>query len=256
MINKYVEYLKGKVESQAAVHNREEETDHSNSELKTLTPLTIRKPTFVSRYSALNACLQKANSYEPIDLDDFVPMHLREKRYYIDELKRGIEVPIVLFRVPYRTNSGKINCVGKTINDESQLIDNCKVINSIYAELPVYHSRKMKRAFISKCSLTTPSVKPAVLRTIYTTLTRDASAAESSDQAMIDKRVKQAFEMEDPDILMDYRPPGYRAHNVGRPSKYDALFNEAEKYLEHVVEILSIGSVQDIVNRFSVLQLL
>ena len=59
------------------------------------------------------------------------------------------------------------------------------------------------------------NVKPAYLREIYHELTGDSSAASSEIECHVNERVKQALELEDPDLVVDLRQ-----HNKGHSSKY------------------------------------
>ena len=53
------------------------------------------------------------------------------------------------------------------------------------------------------------NVKPAYLREIYHELTGDSSAASSEIECHVNERVKQALELEDPDLVVDLRQ-----HNI------------------------------------------
>ena len=57
-------------------------------------------------------------------------------------------------------------------------------------------------------------------------LTGDVSAAESANEAKIDKRVRLALELGDSEIVIDLRE-----HNNGRPGKYDIFWKVAVKFL-------------------------
>ena len=89
----------------------------------------------------------------------------------------------------------------------------------------------MKRNFLQKVTLLCDNVKPMEARCIYKDLTGDLSAPETSEQRVIDEKVKTALELQDPDIITDLRE-----HNQGQPIKYSLFFDEAKKYIENVVE--------------------
>ena len=59
------------------------------------------------------------------------------------------------------------------------------------------------------------NIKPAYLREIYHELTGDSSAASSEIECHVNECVKQALELEDPDLVVDLRQ-----HNKGHSSKY------------------------------------
>jgi hypothetical protein len=54
--------------------------------------------------------------------------------------------------------------------------------------------------------------------------------SESLDQEEIDERVKQAIEMEDPDVVIDLR-----RLNSGSKTRYDTFWDECKKFLEEEV---------------------
>lgn len=72
-------------------------------------------------------------------------------------------------------------------------------------EIPVFHTRAMRRALFTKFGRVSPGMKPAILRAVYRELTGDASVASNEHEAEIDERVKLMLEMEDPDIVIDLR---------------------------------------------------
>ena len=58
-------------------------------------------------------------------------------------------------------------------------------------------------------------------------LTGDISAAENTNQEEVDKRVRIALDLGDPEIAIDLRE-----YNSGRPSKYDEFWKIAAQFLE------------------------
>ena len=60
------------------------------------------------------------------------------------------------------------------------------------------------------------AVKPALLRYFYYDLICDFSSSKMSSQNKVDLRMKQAIEMEDPDIVTDFQHL-----NTGAKVKYD-----------------------------------
>ncbi len=85
---------------------------------------------------------------------------------------------------------------------EAALIENQKVIEQLKRVLPVYHTRAMKKEFMSIFERFTATTKPFILRSIYQELTGDASGASTSEAA-IDERLKEAMSHEDIDIIVD-----------------------------------------------------
>jgi hypothetical protein len=84
----------------------------------------------------------------------------------------------------------------------------------------------MRINYIRTCDLLLPKAKPSALRTIYRMLTGDTSTSVNSNEAKVDKRVKLALELGDPEIAVDLRE-----HNSGRPGKYDFFWKTAAQFL-------------------------
>ena len=87
----------------------------------------------------------------------------------------------------------------------------------------------MRKEFINKFGVSS-TVKPAVLRYIYHDMTGDSSSSDTSSQEEIDFRVKQAIEMEDPEIVTDLRQL-----NSGAKEKYDVFWSDCGTFLEEEV---------------------
>lgn len=69
--------------------------------------------------------------------------------------------------------------------------------------------------------------RPYMLRDIYKELTGDASGARTSDEGEVDKRIAEALEGEDTDIIIDMRHM-----NSGRKPKYDEFWLKCSEYLQ------------------------
>ena len=66
---------------------------------------------------------------------------------------------------------------------------------------------------------------------MYRQLTGDTSAASCESEKDIDERLRQALDLEDPDIVVDLRH-----HNKGQSSKYDKFWEACEQYIHSTVE--------------------
>ena len=176
--------------------------------------------------------LSKAGPYSLIDLHSYLPSDNQKKYYMVKKLKAGLSVSALLLIYSSGNNCGNAyfvwhvpdNCLDQALKN-SQV-----VIEEIKKHIPVYHTRMMIQEFIQKFGRVTHTVKPAVLRYFYKDLTGDCSSSDTTDQAEIDERVKQAIEMEDPSIVMDLRH-----NNSGMKSQYDVFWDECSKLLEESV---------------------
>ena len=184
---------------------------------------------------ALNTKVVEAGPYQFLDLNDYAPSESKKRYHFIKELKNGIGVPAILLVYSPGNNVGNSHFIWH-VPDSSldEAIKNSQtVIEEIKVKLPVFHSRLMKKAFISKFGRVSSAVKPAVLRYFYHDLTGDCSASETLSQEELYLRVKQAIEMEDPEIVTDLRHL-----NSGMKAKYDVFWDECSKLLEQKLALL------------------
>ncbi len=77
----------------------------------------------------------------------------------------------------------------------------------------------MRINYLHTCNLLLPKAKPSSLRAIYQMLMGDTSAAETTNEAKIDERVRNALDLNDSEITIDLRK-----HNNGKSSKYDVFW--------------------------------
>lgn len=236
-MHKYIDYLKKKAEQMN--QNRQLMFPvRSMDETKSITvirPCYVVKPGTASRYRALVDSVQKLEIYKPICLDEYTPQNTRERRYFLDNMKHGLPYKCVHLKFSAGNNLESHNFLwkipgGVSETDSDVMQKNSDVIQNLSKDLPEYHTRAMRRAFMSKASLLC-SLKLSDARYIYKSLAGDCSLAENETEKEVDLRVQQAFEMEDPDIITDLRH-----HNTGQPSRYETFFNHAKQYLENVVE--------------------
>ena len=105
-----------------------------------------------------------------------------------------------------------------------------KLTDELKKQIPVCHTRAMRRDFIN-CFGMVCNTKNPVLREMYRRLTGDSSSATNTKEANVDQRLKEALDLEDPDIVYDLR-----VLNSGRPTQYDQFLNECKKYIDSTVE--------------------
>ena len=119
-------------------------------------------------------------------------------------------------------------CYPAGVFEQSQpVIENVKLV------LPQYHTCAMRAALFEKFGQISPSTKPSALRFFfYRELTGDQCSASTTEQAEIDKRIKQIIDMEDPSIL-----PDLQALNTGHASKFNVFWEECGKFLNEDVGV-------------------
>ena len=73
--------------------------------------------------------------------------------------------------------------------------------------------------------------KSTILRETYWRLTTDQSAATNLDQELVDKRVQELLDMEDPNLIWDLH-----VDNKGQPEKYLEFLADCKHFIDGVVE--------------------
>ena len=88
---------------------------------------------------------------------------------------------------------------------DAAISENQQVIDAAKCDLPVYYTRAMRRQFMDMYGKLMKGTSPYLLRDIYKELAGDASAAHTTDKSEVDKRLHEALENEDSDIIVDLR---------------------------------------------------
>lgn len=174
-----------------------------------LLPTSNMKPTVQARYHSLHDALSKVGYYEPLSLNDICPIDRRRRKDYLD----GLVVPVKCLLYNYTAASVHLHFIWKVNND--------RVKKEMKSKCPVFHSR----------ALSTNMVKPAVLRQMYRDLTGDSSAPVNLTEQQVDERLREALDLEDPDMIWDLR-----VKNAGRPEQFSAFLAECQKYNTSKVE--------------------
>ena len=235
MLHKYANYLidsakttKENAEMTVPVRNQDD-----TQSVQILYPKYVVKPTFSSRYKALVDHIAKTDEFVPVVVDEYTPPDTRQRRYYVDNLSQGIPYKCILYRVSAGNNLVTHNFLWRIPNgldDETVLAKNTEIIQKLTHDMPTYHTRAMRRQFVQKAALIC-NVKSMHARQVYRLLTGDSSASTNEVEKNCDIRVQQAFDLQDPDVIMDLRE-----HSEGRPPKYSVCFDKTKTYLENVVE--------------------
>lgn len=233
---KYSDYLKKHASKSSSNHDMLfpiRNLDDTQT-VKVIHPRFTVKPTFSSRYKALNDHLGSLDYYHPVCVDEYTPSDRRNRRYYIDNLHMGLTYKCVFLRIARGSNLGTHNFLWRipiSSKDEEYLTKNPEIIMKITKDLPLYHTRAMRREFVQKAALI-HKLPSHSARQIYKHLTNDQSASRSSEEAAVDSRAAEAFLLGDPDILVDLRE-----HNGNKKSsKYDTFFLKTKEHIESVIE--------------------
>lgn len=138
-----------------------------------------------------------------------------------------------------------------TLGDSSQ--GNQKLITEIQENVPVYHNHVFRKTLISQFGRISHSSNHALLREFYHQATGDKSTSLTTTEKEMDERLREALEMEDPDVIVDLR------ENNGRKSdKYKVFWECLARYLRDstAVHERRQGNVTSIVNAISVRDLI
>ena len=166
-----------------------------------------------------------------IEDDYFEPTITTSHRLYLLSIM-ALADPVQLIRY----DSGEGSCVmhfiqkiSENSTEDSRVTMAVRMVAKIEPEIPVYHSRAMRKVFSKQLqSIHSCSIQPHILRHIYRELTGDASREIS--RAEIDQRVQLAIETDDPDLIIDLRHL-----NEGRPGNtFAVFFRELELVVEEV----------------------
>ena len=237
-VRDYADYLRQKCEEVQANHqllHPKRQESGSDTKFDIIVGVSGAKPKLVERYKPLVSKLLSSNLYEPILVNDFLPMDTRERRCYIDQLSNGIPLPLQLFKFTYSSGNNLGNThflwkISDEMDSDKQLEKNYHIVDH-KSDIKVYHSRAMRNDFKAICGRVS-NMKPAIARELYRRYVGDASAAETGSEALIDQRVQAFLDCEDEDIIWDLREK-----NAGRPEKYSVFFEFCQKYLNSQAEV-------------------
>ena len=181
-------------------------------------------PTKRAKYKTLHEALQNADSYEAIFINDFAPADRRRRYEYMADLVFPVKC-IVYSYAALQNHLHFVWKLGIADDDGVRQQKNDGTKDKLKPQFPVYHSRAMRRDFISTFGRVT-GVKSAFLREEYRRLTGDSAVARNMSEQEIDSRIQQALEHEDPEILWDLR-----VNNTGRPEDYSIFLQKCQDFI-------------------------
>jgi hypothetical protein len=209
----------------------------------------------------LNDILFEKEEYVCTSINHLIPSDPVAKHRFINMLQSsGLSFPAMLLVYAPGSNVGNLHFMWKTsaeANPSDCFEKSQHAVEQAKKEIPIYHTRSMKRAMFRKFGLISSDVKPGVLRYFYHELTGDQSSSDTTQQSCIDKRIRQIIDMEDSEVILDLR-----SENRGHVSKYDSFWIECEKFLsediglavddrrhDHVTHLAHAISILDLVEQ-------
>lgn len=136
MILKYYTYLENTYDRVTSNHLLEfpVRSKDDMKPLRIISPKFVLKPTFASRYQSLTRNLASLQDYEPLCVDEFVPVDLRSRRYYIDDINQAVPNKCSLHRVAAGYNTETQNFLWEIPmhqDEKERLSKNQEVISQI-----------------------------------------------------------------------------------------------------------------------------
>ena len=200
-------------------------TDVSSSSVERI-EASVRSAKEAATYCKLQEELDSSEPYQKVVfVNDFAPTDRRGRYHYMHGLRMPFAVEV--FQYEHGNNLATLSLVWRAPSEPSESNNNetCKIIDWFRSDIPVYHTRAMRRQFVHRYSLLT-SLSPAMLTEIYQHLTSGASAMPTKVSQDLQTRLRLALDSQDPDLVYDLR-----TLNEGRRAKYDDFWKAADAFI-------------------------
>ena len=216
-----------------------------------------------SRYSIVQAALEEKAMYCPVFLNELAPEDRHQRRNWVAGLR--LTFPVMMYRFMHGNNLGTLIFIWKSPVEGGEATKNAKLVTELNQRQKMYSTREMRRDFIQRYARLNDA-KPqskAVLRNMYKFLTDDSSSARSASEKEVDQRVtklaEEAFDLDEPEILLDLR----RLNGSPNATTFDKFWEELSAYLEeitpavddrrhgtalHMPIAISVGDLRDIIS--------
>ena len=261
---KYYDYLNAKKQRTFANHHSQEQIRSVENSLTV--QFIQQRHTVASPLQPLCSSIADAGLDSPVFLQDagVLPVDRRRRYDYMENVKGGLDVPIILLTYSAGGSHGNLYWAWNTsAANISSALQSCQpIIERVKQEIRKFHTRAMRKVAFEKYGLITPSVKKAVLRHLYKDLVGDDSTAATASQEEVDARVSAFFDLEEPDLVFDLRHL-----YCGRASKFDMFWAKAKEFLEedvgtavddrrhsqvvHLAKAISVRDLREQVSMFS-----
>ncbi|CAG2243123.1 unnamed protein product [Mytilus edulis] len=194
-----------------------------------LAPVSNINPTKQARYNLLHTAIIHSDFFAPIVVNDYNPGEPNRRYDYF----KGLIVPVKCCQFTYTGSKEHLMFLWKVpmVSESDLLTKNMQIACNLRKSLPVYHSRAMRREFLSLFGRTI-SNKSAFLREAYRRLTGDQSASLTASQTEVDRRISEILDNEDSELICDLR-----LNNRGQPEKYNEFLSECQNYINEKLEL-------------------
>ena len=198
--------------------------DGSTSDLKYIKSVGVRDEKTQILYRELEHSLHGKVDYEPFCLNEFLPVDRRKRFRYLHE--PGVQLPFDVWLYSYHPGGSTraMWFVFKSGSGPDAQRANC-VLQKLEKDMPVYHTRAMRRDFMSCFSLVARTSN-TILNAMYRYLTQDMSTLPSKVSQKVHERLEECLKTQDPDLVYDLR-----VLNEGRESIYDPFWKEVDSLM-------------------------
>ena len=113
----------------------------------------------------LDAAIENAGEYDHFSLNEFIPDDPRKRYEFLQSLSRnGIRFPIIICTHSSGNNTGNTHFVWRVPNTgrvEEIFSRSQQVVERIRPQLPIFHTRVMRKTMFSKFGRVAPTIKPS-----------------------------------------------------------------------------------------------
>ena len=178
------------------------------------------------------AAVSSAGANVPYDINSLPPGDRRRRYDCIQIAKQGMTFPAILATYSPGNNIGSLHWLWQTdASDISSALQVCQpIIEQLKANMPMHHTRAMRKAMFEKFGLVNKNVNKSVLRHFYRDLTGDCAVSSSVSEKEVDERLLALFELEEPDLVYDLRA----ANSGNQSNRYSVFWSKAKEFLEDV----------------------
>eukprot|EP00117_Sycon_ciliatum_P005124 scpid36606/ scgid9200/ len=160
--------------------------------------------------------------FQPVHLNPLMPINRHDRYMYLQEFALPFDIEMLSY-----SQGGNLTTLWWCWKVEEADTDRtAKVVDGLKQDISVYHTRAMRRAFVSRYGMLS-STSPTVLTEMYREPTGDQSALSCTVTTAVHQRLKAALDAQDPDMVFDLREL-----NSGRPEKYQPFWDAARAFLE------------------------
>lgn len=231
VIRQYIVYLAKKNADRKRHH---ESNEPARNFLKDGEVQTVEKKGQIQiKYRSLNSQLASSDVYDPVCLNDqdYFSSESKYARYqFIQNLE--VSVPVQLYRYTPGGNIRTLIFIWRIPDDARQRQESkiLSLLNDVGKQLPVYHTRAMRRDFKNNFKRLS-NLSPTILTKIYQDLTGDSSVPQNQD---ILDRIE--ILVHNPELIDENFVFDLRELNNGRPSKFEKFYEYTEQYINTIGE--------------------